>query len=52
MVRLASERLQHGLARGLKYFEAWNESSCDWVAAANVRHRLTISTKVKLNSSY
>ena len=41
MVRIASGRLQRGMAQGLKYSDAWNESSCDWETAANVRHRIT-----------
>lgn len=37
MVNVAAEAYGRKLRQGLKQPDAWNESSCDWVAAANVR---------------
>lgn len=36
MVAVAAERYQAGLERGMKQTDAWNASSCDWIAAAIV----------------
>ena len=36
MVAVAAERYQAGLERGMKLTDAWNASSCDWIAAAIV----------------
>lgn len=36
MVDMAAETYQRGLRRGLKQPDAWNNSTCDWAAAANV----------------
>lgn len=36
MVEIAAKAYQRGLRQGLKQSDAWNASTCDWVAAANV----------------
>ena len=36
MVDLAVKTYQQGLGRGLKSADAWNLSTCDWVAAVKV----------------
>ena len=38
MVNLASEAYRRRLGQGSSQPDAWNESSCDWTAAANVSH--------------
>ena len=37
MVVQAAKTYQRALEQGLKQSDAWNQSGCDWVAAANVR---------------
>jgi len=39
MVDEALRRYQQGLGRGLKPVDAWNLSTCDWVAAVKVQYR-------------
>ena len=34
---MATKAYQEGLGHGLKPAEAWNMSTCDWVAAVKVR---------------
>jgi len=38
MVDVAVRMYQQGLGRGLKPVDAWNLSTCDWVAAVKVGH--------------
>lgn len=45
MVDVAAEAYRRGIRRGLTQADAWNESSCDWTAAANViRHVVHVRT--------
>ena len=48
MVDIASQRYQQGLRRGLKQREAWQQSTCDWVAAAKVRGHLDVVESIRL----
>lgn len=39
---MASDTYQRGLERGLKQADAWNQSTCDWTAAARVSGLLMV----------
>lgn len=50
MVGVAAEAYQSKLRRGVKQPDAWNETSCDWAAAANVSSHSYTSPRVPLTS--